>query len=44
VELSVMYNKQLPPTGMTRRKDSKPNESASLLMEEFRRASAKLRA
>ncbi len=43
VELPVDFDKSLPPTGMTWRKDSKPSESASLLMDEFRRVSAQRR-
>ena len=39
IELPVSFDNQLPPTGMTRRRDSKPSESADLLMKEFRRAS-----
>lgn len=40
LELPVEFDKSLPPTGITWRKDSKPSESASLLMNEFRRVSA----
>lgn len=40
VELPVDFDKALPPTGLTLRKDTKPSESAAFLMDEFRRIGA----
>jgi DNA-binding transcriptional LysR family regulator len=40
IELPVEFDKALPPTGLTWRRDAKPSESAGLLMDEFRRISA----
>lgn len=42
IELPVKFDSRIPPTGIVRRESSKPSESASLLMTEFRKLSAEL--